>query len=1162
MVYAPIIVDSTMVTMTTSLANAVVQLAALAQTQASLLPREWGAGAAGAAGASASGTVSPYVCGCGAWVWPRAGSAHGAGWSPPAEAATGPTPAKPPGPPSCVAAVAEAATTRVSPRPDARTTADAVEGSGGSSEEGHGSRRVSKRAGEAAACRSGRPGRDSGRPARPGTSCRNRFAIFSGESDCEVSPAAATLDGVRCGPRPADGGQGACASGGCSDESGPADGGGDSRDADEASVSSEGVQLGDFADVGRGRAAAGWPASSAFLPRVAIATVGRAVALPRGRRGVGIRARARATADARPDAATPVGRNAEDAAAFGQRTEQGVVRGKPRLGDEVAWQSYGTVEATLYAAAVASPPFVFGRAKCEGEGGDAGPSLEDLALWQEVSVLSEVFSSQGHCQRPEGTFGRGCSFSSLVWVVKPLLSAPTSRLNAAVDAGTSCPASGGEVGNRAVRAHSAPARPDATTRASERGGPRPVEDAAAFGQRSEQGVVRGKPRLGDEVAWQCYGTVVATPPAAAAASPPFVFGRAKCEGEGGDAGPSLEDLALWQEVSVLSEVFSSQGHCQRPEGTFGRGCSFSSLVWVVKPLLSAPTSRLNAAVDEGTSCPASGGEVGNRAGRAHSVPARPDATTRASGRGGPRPVEAHLNRGGAAAGGRAGAAAAAVAQLACPGRASSHGDGVGIRAEGPTVPARPDAATSVEGRNSSAAGSTAPEVPARADPAAGVGGADKPQGGPTEAGIAGASHGGSERVRGKASGRAQTPCVEGGEPPSGEEGAAAAHSACSSDPAHAGGASESNAGAEGPETRAVEEATEGSAYLGGVTSGGGERHEGVVTEVGHAGDVARGGSTTSAEVARAHSTGSGGGAEASPVAKAGACAVRPEAFEAADEAEGGGSPSEAASSSGEEQAGGSTEVRHVGEALAPSGSSVKATPKACGPVTPTGGAGGPAAGRVSGLRRVIFARRGLRDLDSVDLPLASQRGSVTEADFSQNCLTKLGVRQVVEFCRSCDGLEVLKLFRCGLPDEAAPAVAGFLLQHARVKAVHLSHNLFTATGAALLVGAAANAEREKDDVIWLRLERNSIANPASFLRSAEARWSVCPRSAGCTQHTCLFGNRVHLPFLDAEREDADTPCHWGRWVALRAPRGSASAGTSLATRQISWQPRPLGSERA
>ena len=261
--------------------------------------------------------------------------------------------------------------------------------------------------------------------------------------------------------------------------------------------------------------------------------------------------------------------------------------------------------------------------------------------------------------------------------------------------------------------------------------------------------------------------------------------------------------------------------------------------------------------------------------------------------------------------------------------------------------------------------------------------------------------------------------------------------------------------------------------------------------------------------------------------------------------------------------GGAADAGSAAEATAPGGDSAKTTSEAGGPATPAGGAGGAAAGRSFGaLRKVTFARRGLRDLDAVDLPQVSQRGSVTEADFSQNCFTKLGVRQVVEFCISCDRLEVLKLFRCGLPDEAAPAVAGFLLQHARVKAVHLSHNLFTATGAALLVGAAANAEREKGDVIWLRLERNRIASPASFLRSAEARWSVCPRSAGCTQHTCLFGNRVHLPFLDVEREDADAPRHWGRRVALKAQRGSATAGASLATRQASWQPRPLGSERA
>ena len=305
-------------------------------------------------------------------------------------------------------------------------------------------------------------------------------------------------------------------------------------------------------------------------------------------------------------------------------------------------------------------------------------------------------------------------------------------------------------------------------------------------------------------------------------------------------------------------------------------------------------------------------------------------------------------------------------------------------------------------------------------------------------------------------------------------------------------------------------------------------------------------SASSAEVACAQSAGGGGAADAGGAAEADACAAGPGAPEAVTVA----------------KAGTRVEARFE-EATAPGGDRAKATPGAGGPATPAGGAGGAAAGRSSGaLRKVTYARCGLRDLDAIELPQVSNRGSVTEVDFSQNCLTKLGVRQVVEFCSSCDRLEVLKLFRCGLPDEAAPAVAGFLLQHARVKAVHLSHNLFTATGAALLVGAAANAERGKGDVIWLRLERNSIASPASFLRSAEARWSVCPRSAGCTQHTCLFGNRVHLPFLDAERGDADVPSRWCRRGASRAQRGSAPAGALLAAGQPSWRPRALGSERA
>ena len=79
-VFAPLVVDTSMVT---ALAQAVTSLAGLAQML--WLPLPTAPTAAAAAGAVAACPGGPYVCPCGAWVWPRLGAdagAGGTGWPP------------------------------------------------------------------------------------------------------------------------------------------------------------------------------------------------------------------------------------------------------------------------------------------------------------------------------------------------------------------------------------------------------------------------------------------------------------------------------------------------------------------------------------------------------------------------------------------------------------------------------------------------------------------------------------------------------------------------------------------------------------------------------------------------------------------------------------------------------------------------------------------------------------------------------------------------------------------------------------------------------------------------------------------------------------------------------------------------------------------------
>jgi len=154
-----------------------------------------------------------------------------------------------------------------------------------------------------------------------------------------------------------------------------------------------------------------------------------------------------------------------------------------------------------------------------------------------------------------------------------------------------------------------------------------------------------------------------------------------------------------------------------------------------------------------------------------------------------------------------------------------------------------------------------------------------------------------------------------------------------------------------------------------------------------------------------------------------------------------------------------------------------------------------------------------------ELPPGKASYPYEEVDFSQNELGSNGLSLVLEVCRRCPKLRVLKLFKNQIDDGGAEGLAELCRQIPAIEEMHLSHNHFTAVGVEVLITAAEQARPPHVSPLWLRLEQNDVIDPDAVFRDLQTRLSVCNRmdEVRCTVRVCSKKQKVHLPFFHLQR---------------------------------------------
>ncbi|CAE8587924.1 unnamed protein product, partial [Polarella glacialis] len=170
--------------------------------------------------------------------------------------------------------------------------------------------------------------------------------------------------------------------------------------------------------------------------------------------------------------------------------------------------------------------------------------------------------------------------------------------------------------------------------------------------------------------------------------------------------------------------------------------------------------------------------------------------------------------------------------------------------------------------------------------------------------------------------------------------------------------------------------------------------------------------------------------------------------------------------------------------------------------------------------RLNYSRRRLIDADLRKLQ-AELKGDLLfeEVDFSQNELSSTGLRAVLELCKRCPKLRILKLFKNRIDDVGAEGLAELCKLIPRIEEMHLSHNHMTAAGVIKLVTAAEQARPPHVSPLWLRLEQNDVLDPDRVFDQMKSELSVCKRTdeVRCTVRVCCQKNKVHLPFFHLQR---------------------------------------------
>lgn len=164
-------------------------------------------------------------------------------------------------------------------------------------------------------------------------------------------------------------------------------------------------------------------------------------------------------------------------------------------------------------------------------------------------------------------------------------------------------------------------------------------------------------------------------------------------------------------------------------------------------------------------------------------------------------------------------------------------------------------------------------------------------------------------------------------------------------------------------------------------------------------------------------------------------------------------------------------------------------------------------------RRFRHAAEQLQDEDVRGLP---EDQDFEEVDLSRNSFSIYGFLSITKFCRAQSQLRILKLFKCGLCDQAAHLVSLVVLENPHyLEEVHLSHNVLTEIGAVSIIRAAERNRVRGNEPLWLRLERNNIKNAGEVLSELEKTSHICgfyPKK-GCRARHCPGRNIIHLPYF-------------------------------------------------
>ena len=170
--------------------------------------------------------------------------------------------------------------------------------------------------------------------------------------------------------------------------------------------------------------------------------------------------------------------------------------------------------------------------------------------------------------------------------------------------------------------------------------------------------------------------------------------------------------------------------------------------------------------------------------------------------------------------------------------------------------------------------------------------------------------------------------------------------------------------------------------------------------------------------------------------------------------------------------------------------------------------------------RLDFSRRA--EGDPQNIPYKEIRQGILpyeEVDFSGNNLSANELPDVIKICKRCPKLRVLKLFKNCIDDYGAQDLADLCRSAPGLEEIHLSHNMFTAAGASVIIKAAEEFRRPDTVPLWLRLEHNYIDDAERVFQSLQNRYSVCRRTDAklCTARTCNNRCRVHLPHFCLQR---------------------------------------------